>query len=190
MYQMKYVSILLLVCMAILTGACESESLSMESKDERSSEAMSTNVEVESDEVDEPVGFEVDVLAPHAPFADELAAQFRLKFSESGGESIVNNLKDVSTMIVAEVNWKESGSTSGWHLHPGIALVNVVEGEIEVIWENECTPRTYSTGDGWLDPGDIHKADAVSDGATAYVTFLGIPDGKPATEWVEPADCR
>lgn len=143
----------------------------------------------ENGEIDEPDGFEVDVIAPHAPFPDELAAEFQLTFAENGSETIVNEFSDASTMIVAEVNWEEAGSSSGWHLHPGIVLVTMTEGEIEVTWDRDCEPRTYAAGDGWLDPGDIHNAEAISDGAQAYATFLGIPDGEPATEWVEPVDC-
>lgn len=140
--------------------------------------------------VDVPVGFQVKVLAAHAPFQDDLSAQFRLKFDEGDRKTHVNNLEDASTMIVAEVLWQELGSTTGWHMHPGVALISMVEGAIEVVWENDCTPHIYTAGDGWLDPGLIHKATAVSEGARAYVTFLGIPDGKPATIWVAPRDCE
>ena len=141
------------------------------------------------DNIDEPDGFEVEVLAPHAPFPDHLAAKFSLIYAEQGGEEIVNDMRDASTMIVAEVNWEELGSTSGWHYHPGIALVTIVEGELEVTMKDDCIPRNYEAGEAWLDPGDIHKAIAATDGVKAMVTFLGIPDGEPATVWVEPVEC-
>ena len=139
--------------------------------------------------VDVPDGFQVKLLAAHAPFLDNLAAQFRLKFGNGDQKTHVRNLQDASTMIVAEVTWVQSGSTTGWHLHPGIVLVSMVEGVIEVIGEDECIPRTYSAGDAWMDPGLIHKATAISEGAKAYATFLGIPDGQPATIMVAPRDC-
>ena len=141
-------------------------------------------------ELDKPDGFQVKLLAAHAPFPDDLAAQFRLKYAVGDRKTHVKNLDDASTMIVAEVNWVESGSTTGWHMHPGIVLVSMVEGSIEVIAENECIPRTYTAGDAWMDPGLIHKATAISDGAKAYATFLGIPNGKPATIMVAPRDCN
>lgn len=141
-------------------------------------------------EVDVPVGFRVSkMLAPHAPFPDDLAVQFRLKF-EDGGRTYVKNLNDASTMVVAEVQWDQAGSTSGWHTHPGIALVNVTEGEVEVVWEGECIPRIYRAGDAFMDTGKIHKATAINGGAKAIATFLGIPDGQPATIWVAPRDCE
>ena len=135
--------------------------------------------------VDQPDG----LLARHAPFPDDLSAQFRLKFAEGEEKTHVKNFNDLSTMVVAEVNWVEAGSTTGWHMHPGVVLVSMVEGSIEVVWESDCTPHIYSAGDGWLDPGLIHNATAISEGAKAYATFLGIPNGQPATIWVSPRDC-
>lgn len=149
-----------------------------------------TSAAANNNGVDEPDGFDVGILGAHAPFVDDVAAQFRLKFAEEGRGTIVNNLRDASTLIVAEVEWEPEGS-SGWHFHPGVALVNIVEGELEVTWERDCVPRTYEAGEAFFDPGEVHTADNVSDeeGALAYVIFLGIPDGEPATIWVEPPDC-
>lgn len=147
-------------------------------------------------EVDEPEGFEVEILQGHAPFPDELAATFSLTFAETddddGGNPIGAHahLDEESTMIVAEVTW-EPGGTSGWHYHPGVVFVSVLEGELELVWERDCVPHTYAAGEGFFDPGVVHNADNVCDDepARAYAVFLGIPDGEPATIWVEPVDC-
>ena len=152
-------------------------------------EKTALDIQAANQDIDEPEGFEVEILAPHAPFPDDLAAKFSLIHAEQGGDEIINDMSDASTMIVAEVNWDELGSTSGWHYHPGIALVTIVEGELEVTMKDDCIPRNYEAGEAWLDPGDIHKAIAVSDGVKAMVAFLGIPDGEPATVWVEPVEC-
>ncbi|WP_336001701.1 cupin domain-containing protein [Halorientalis halophila] len=146
--------------------------------------------------VDQPDGFEIEVLQGHTPFPDELAATFSLSFTGTGGEDegppigAHAHLDDDSTMIVAEVTW-EPGGTSGWHRHPGVVFVSVLEGDVEVTWERDCVPRTYAEGEGFFDPGVIHNADNLSEdeGARAYAVFLGIPDGEPATIWVEPVDC-
>lgn len=141
--------------------------------------------------VDEPDGFEVEILAPHAPFVDDVAAELTLEFADGHeGEPIVVDLDDASTLVVAEVTWTPGG-TSGWHRHPGPVLVNVVEGELELVWERDCVPRTYTAGESFLDPGEIHTARNTSDTecARAYAMFLGIPDGEPATVWVPPVDC-
>lgn len=149
------------------------------------------------DDLDEPDGFEVEILGAHAPFTDDVAATFTLDFADEdddddddGGVTIGAHLDDASTFIVAEVTW-EPGGTSGWHRHPGVAIVNILEGDLEVTWEHDCVARTYSEGEAFFDPGEVHIADNVSDDdeARAYVIFLGVPDGEPATEWVEPVDC-
>ncbi|MCU4972074.1 cupin domain-containing protein [Halobacteria archaeon AArc-m2/3/4] len=137
-------------------------------------------------EVDEPDGFDVEVIAEHAPFADEVAATFEVTYDDAD-EPITVDLDDASTVILAEATWEE-GAESGWHRHPGMSIVRMIEGEIEHTMEDDCVPRTYSAGDAWIDPGHVHKADS-EEGALAHVTFLGIPDGEPATEWVEPVEC-
>lgn len=137
-------------------------------------------------EVDEPDGFEVEVIAEHAPFADDVAATFEVTYDDAE-EPIVVEMDDASTVILAEATWEE-GAESGWHRHPGMSIVRMIEGEIEHTMEDDCVPRTYSAGDSWIDPGHVHMADS-EDGALAHVTFLGIPDGEPATEWVEPVEC-
>lgn len=137
-------------------------------------------------EVDEPDGFEVEIIQEHASFTDGVAATFEVTYDDAD-EPIVVDLDDASTVILAEATWEE-GAESGWHRHPGMSIVRMIEGEIEHTMEDDCVPRTYSAGDAWIDPGHVHKADSEG-GALAHVTFLGIPDGEPATEWVEPVDC-
>ncbi|MFP8958001.1 cupin domain-containing protein [Natrialbaceae archaeon A-CW3] len=139
-------------------------------------------------EVDEPEGFSVDIVAEHASFPDDVSALFTLEWADDEeGEPIKVDMEDAGTILVGEVNWEE-GARSGWHRHPGMSIINMVEGEIEVTQERDCEPRTYSAGDAWMDPGEVHKADS-DDGARAYLMFFGTPDGEPATEWVEPPDC-
>ena len=135
---------------------------------------------------DEPEGFDVEVIAEHAPFPDDVATTFEITYPDAE-EPIAVELDDASTVILAEATW-EDGARSGWHRHPGMSIVRMLEGEIEHTMEDECVSRTYAAGDAWIDPGYVHKADS-EEGAVAHITFLGIPDGEPATEWVEPVEC-
>lgn len=142
-------------------------------------------------EVDEPDGFSAEVLAPHAPFRDELAAEFTLEFAEEHeGDPIVVDMDDASTVVFLELNWEPGGSI-GWHRHPGSAVVNVVKGELDVIWERDCVTRRYAAGDSLFDFGGVHNATNASETecVLAYGVFLGVPEGEPVTEWVEPVDC-
>lgn len=149
--------------------------------------------EAETEAVDSPEGFSVEILAGHANFPDDVAAKFRTKYDEGDMGTIVSNLpQDASNVVFAKVTWAPGG-TSGWHTHPGPVIVNVAEGELELINERDCVARTYTAGEAFIDPGqgNIHIASNSSetDQALAYATFLGVPDGKPATVWTEPVDC-
>ncbi|WP_137283824.1 cupin domain-containing protein [Halorussus salinisoli] len=139
---------------------------------------------------DDHDGFEVEILGEPAAFSDDVAATFELTFADAEDEEpIVIEMDDASNVIVAEATWTE-GARSGWHQHPGMSIVHMVEGEIEFTIADDCVTRTYEAGDAWIDPGAVHTADS-EDGARAYVIFLGIPEGEPATESIDPesVDC-
>ena len=42
------------------------------------------------------------------------------------------------------------GFDSGWHVHPGLAIVQVEEGSVQ-IYENSCTPKTLAAGDTFIE---------------------------------------
>jgi quercetin dioxygenase-like cupin family protein len=144
-------------------------------------------------EVDSPAGFGVEVLAKHANFPNRVAARFQMEYEGYDGAVVSDLPLDASSVVVAKVTWQPEG-TSGWHTHPGPVIVSIVEGEIEVVNERDCVGRTYATGEAFIDPGqgNVHIASNPSptDNAVAYATFLGVPDGMPATTWVTPADCQ
>ena len=143
--------------------------------------------------VDSPDGFSVELLAGHATFPDDVAAKFRMKYDEGDMGTIVSNLpRDASNVIFAKVTWAPEG-TSGWHTHPGPVIVSVAEGKLDLINERDCVVRTYRAGEAFIDPGqgNIHIASnpCPTENAVAYATFLGVPDGAPATVWVPPVNC-
>lgn len=43
--------------------------------------------------------------------------------------------------------------TTGWHIHPGPAVVSVTEGELELVNARDCVTRTYRASDAFIDPG-------------------------------------
>lgn len=151
-----------------------------------------TGAEEETGNVDEPEDFSVEVLASHANFPDNVTAEFGITYTEGGLDPITSALDDASTVVVAKVIWRPGG-TSGWHTHPGPVIVTIVEGELELINERDCIARSYTANEAFIDPGqgNIHIANNPSETecAVAYATFLGVSDGAPATEWVEPVDC-
>ncbi len=132
-----------------------------------------------------------EVLAGPATFTDNVSANFQVRYDR--GRALNSNLpRDASNMIMIKATW-EPGGSSGWHTHPGPAVISVVEGEVTVTNANDCVPRTYGEGDAFLDPGqgNIHIATNASDEdeAKAVATLFGVPDGEPATIPADPAEC-
>ena len=148
-----------------------------------------SNEAEENDDVDEPEGFETELLAEHAPFPDDVVATLEASYPEVD-DPIVVELDDASTTMFLEARW-EPGGTGGWHTHPGPLILNVVEGELEVVWERDCVSRTYTAGESLLDDGAVVNSfnPSETEGARAYVFALGIPDGEPPMENVAPVDC-
>ena len=73
-----------------------------------------------------------------------------------------------------------ANTATGWHTHPGPALVSVVKGS--VIYEdaeaNRCIDATYKAGEGFVDRGfgHVHRAIAGPEGVDFYVVYL-LPRG-------------
>jgi quercetin dioxygenase-like cupin family protein len=87
------------------------------------------------------------------------------------------------------------GGQSGWHYHPGPAVVTVQLGQL-TLDQGDCSSTTYAGGKVAVEPTDvIHRVRNL--GATDvefWVTFLDIPVGSPqrieaetTPGWVEPA---
>ena len=71
---------------------------------------------------------------------------------------------------------------TGWHTHPGPAIVTVVGGTLiyEDAEANRCKRVTYAAGQGFVDRGfgHVHRAIAGEQGADFYVVYL-LPPGTP-----------
>jgi hypothetical protein len=120
-------------------------------------------------------------------FPMEVDGMFKFRYNRA---THVVHVKDLSDVVVARLTIAEGGS-AGWHRHPGTAIINVVSGTFGVIEETDCVLRTYTAGEaafhrgqGILDVGfNAGQGDVV-----AYVTFLGVPPGQPATIGVPPEE--
>ena len=86
-------------------------------------------------------------------------------------------------VVVVKVTFAAGGST-GWHEHPGGAIVTVAAGQITVYLSvgNHCDVTLYTAGQSFIErPGEVHVA--VNTGTTqaiAYVTFPSVPVGGAA----------
>jgi quercetin dioxygenase-like cupin family protein len=114
-----------------------------------------------------------------------LGPHFKIKLQDSSSPGDVV----VQRFILAP------GGQSGWHLHPGPAVVTIKSGALTLDQE-DCSSATYSAGQVAVEPTEhVHRVRNI--GTTDlefWVTFLDIPVGsaqrlEPEADpgWVEPA---
>ncbi len=88
----------------------------------------------------------------------------------------------------------QPGGSSGWHSHPGGAIIVVKEGSLSVYRSigSQCQTSTYSAGQAFIErPGEV---DLVVNRGTApyilFVTFPRVPQGESArTDVPDPGTC-
>jgi hypothetical protein len=88
--------------------------------------------------------------------------------------------KGPSDLYVQNNLWSVGGST-GWHTHPGHSLIIVTEGAVTAYEgdDSSCTPKEYTIGMGFVDPGGDHVHLLRNEGA--------VPAGTVAVQLL-PAD--
>jgi quercetin dioxygenase-like cupin family protein len=86
------------------------------------------------------------------------------------------------------------GGSSGWHSHPGGAIIVVKQGELTRYRAlgSQCQVATFSTGDTFIErPGEVDQV--VNTGTSPYVlyvTFPRVPPGEPARiDQPDPGTC-
>ena len=86
------------------------------------------------------------------------------------------------------------GGSSGWHSHPGGAIVVVKQGKLTLYTSvgNHCDVITYTQGQSFVErPGEVN--DAVNKGSINYIivaTFPGVPlGGSPRIDEPNPGTC-
>lgn len=102
-------------------------------------------------------------------------------------------IQEGKDIVVSQVTIVPGGA-SGWHLHPGGAIVVVKQGEITInrAIGSQCESTTYTAGQAFIEAPDVAH-DAVNHGATNYValvTFPGVPQGSPSRiDLPDPGTC-
>lgn len=95
---------------------------------------------------------------------------------------------DVATV---HVTFQPGGST-GWHTHPGPALVTVKAGQLALHRAKGCRTRTFAAGQTFLEygPKDVNLTRNETGAVTeTLVTFL-LPVGAPVTVDAPAPRCR
>ena len=96
-------------------------------------------------------------------------------------------------VAMAQITVDPGGST-GWHSHPGGAIIVVKQGSLTVHQSigSQCQTTTYSAGQAFIErPGEVDQV--VNTGTipyVLYVTFPRVPQGDSArTDELDPGTC-
>ena len=88
----------------------------------------------------------------------------------------------------------DPGGSSGWHSHPGGAVIIVKQGALTVhrAIGSQCQIETYSAGQAFIErPGEVDQV--LNTGTIQYVlfvTFPRVPQGEsPRTDQPDPGTC-
>jgi quercetin dioxygenase-like cupin family protein len=102
-------------------------------------------------------------------------------------------LKAGADIAIAQITVGPGGS-SGWHSHPGGAIVVVQQGSLTVYRAvgSECQSTPYTAGQAFIErPGEVNQV--INTGTVPYVlyvTFPRVPQGVPArTDEPDPDTC-
>jgi quercetin dioxygenase-like cupin family protein len=102
-------------------------------------------------------------------------------------------VKSGTDVVVASIT-QEVGGSSGWHSHPGGAIVVVQQGEITLYRSvgNHCDSTRYTQGQSFIErPNDIQNG--LNTGSTQliiYAVFPGVPvGGSSRIDVANPGTC-
>ena len=100
----------------------------------------------------------------------------------------------VGTDVAMATITVEPGGSSGWHSHPGGAIIVVKQGSLTVYESigNHCEISTYTAGQAFIErPGEVDQV--VNKGTAPYVLYVTFPDvppgGSPRTDVPNPGTC-
>jgi hypothetical protein len=87
------------------------------------------------------------------------------------GETVVRdgqNLHYRFTRLTAD------GLDTGWHIHPGLAVLQVQEGSLQVTVQGNCTPKTVAAGDTYVEAPFV-PVRVVATGRVVFNVALYVP---------------
>ena len=131
------------------------------------------------------------IIVARAAFVDPVD----LKFKTEAGHQEVIHAPELLETVMQQIIIGPGGST-GWHSHPGPAVALIKSGELTLYSSEDptCTPRTYSAGQAFIDPGQGHAHLArnlsTSENVEVWVTYFDVPaGGSPRLDEANPGNC-
>jgi len=98
------------------------------------------------------------------------------------------------TNVVMSQITVQPGGVSGWHSHPGGAIIVVQQGSLTVYASvgSTCETETYTAGQSFVErPGEVDQVKNTGTVPyTLFVTFPRVPQGvSPRTDEPDPGTC-
>ena len=103
-----------------------------------------------------------------------------IKFKIGNGKQEVIHVPDARETVVQQITIGPGGQ-SGWHSHPGPAVILIKAGEMSFYDADDptCTVRTYTAGQALVDSGQGHVHIARNESTTqnleVCVTYFDVP---------------
>ena len=94
---------------------------------------------------------------------------------------------DSNNVRLRVVSTIASDYDSGWHMHPGPAIVQVTLGSFQ-FYQGSCTPKTVSAGETFVEVPGV-PVSAVAVGRIDWTTSLIVPYGSAVSTPVTPSPC-
>jgi hypothetical protein len=89
-------------------------------------------------------------------------------------QQVINDANGVHFRVVRTV---ADGFDSGWHVHPGVAIVQVQQGSFQIT-QGSCTPTTVGAGQTYIEVPHL-AVRAVAMGRGVWTTTLVTNPGDP-----------
>jgi quercetin dioxygenase-like cupin family protein len=132
----------------------------------------------------------VAAIVPPSGFHPTIIADGKIaKASEIGANGIEFSSRKNARVVVQTVEF-DGGGKSGWHTHPGLTVVTVVDGS--VIDYSRCdAPVVYTKNQSFVEPPNTrgHVDNASATAKAHVVATLIVPNGMAPRTNVEAPNC-
>ena len=131
----------------------------------------------------------VGVVVARGAFADDVSVQLSVKDVLRGRETV--HVRTAEDIVMQQIIFAPGGH-SGWHSHPGPAVILIKSGRLTFYQEEggKCVSRTYSAGEALVDPGQGHvyfARNPIVGDTEVWVTYFDVPaGGSPRIDVPEP----
>ena len=112
-----------------------------------------------------------------ASFADPTGLLFRVG---RGRQQELTQVRAAQETVMQQIVIAPGGHT-GWHSHPGPVVVLIKSGQMSFYEGDDCTVRTYSAGEAFIDRGQGHvhiaRNESQSENLEIWATYFDVPPG-------------